>query len=91
MNEPPGACMRVNLTTLTMAKYFRDVNKQDVLLFIDNILRFVQAGLEVSTYPWEVVRKIIINYIYNANFFRSNLLNLKYYQFKYFVTSPPQL
>ncbi|PNT60816.1 hypothetical protein BRADI_5g05668v3 [Brachypodium distachyon] len=48
MNEPPGAHMRVGLTALTMAEYFRDVNKQDVLLFIDNIFRFVQAGLEVS-------------------------------------------
>jgi F-type H+-transporting ATPase subunit beta len=48
MNEPPGARMRVGLTPLTMAEYFRDVNKQDVLLFIDNIFRFVQAGSEVS-------------------------------------------
>merc|ERR1712203_373128 len=47
-NEPPGARMRVGLTALTMAEYFRDVNKQDVLLFIDNIFRFVQAGSEVS-------------------------------------------
>ena len=48
MNEPPGARMRVGLTALTMAEYFRDTNKQDVLLFIDNIFRFVQAGAEVS-------------------------------------------
>ncbi|HIK24309.1 MAG: F0F1 ATP synthase subunit beta [Thermosynechococcus sp. Uc] len=48
MNEPPGARMRVGLSGLTMAEYFRDVNKQDVLLFIDNIFRFVQAGSEVS-------------------------------------------
>ena len=48
MNEPPVARMRVGLTALTMAEYFRDVNKQDVLLFIDNIFRFVQAGAEVS-------------------------------------------
>merc|ERR1712054_190671 len=48
MNEPPGVRMRVGLTALTMAEYFRDVNKQDVLLFIDNIFRFVQAGSEVS-------------------------------------------
>jgi F-type H+-transporting ATPase subunit beta len=48
MNEPPGARMRVGLSALTMAEYFRDVNKQDVLLFIDNIFRFVQAGAEVS-------------------------------------------
>uniref|UniRef100_A0A1Y3BU36 H(+)-transporting two-sector ATPase n=1 Tax=Helianthus annuus TaxID=4232 RepID=A0A1Y3BU36_HELAN len=48
MNEPPGARMRVGLTALTMAEYFRDVNEQDVLLFVDNIFRFVQAGSEVS-------------------------------------------
>ena len=48
MNEPPGARMRVGLTALTMAEYFRDINKQDVLLFVDNIFRFVQAGSEVS-------------------------------------------
>ncbi|MFZ9737987.1 MAG: F0F1 ATP synthase subunit beta [Prochlorotrichaceae cyanobacterium] len=48
MNEPPGARMRVGLSALTMAEYFRDANKQDVLLFIDNIFRFVQAGSEVS-------------------------------------------
>ena len=48
MNEPPGARMRVGLTGLTMAEYFRDVQGQDVLLFIDNIFRFIQAGSEVS-------------------------------------------
>lgn len=48
MNEPPGARLRVGLTGLTMAEYFRDTEKQDVLLFIDNIFRFVQAGSEVS-------------------------------------------
>merc|ERR1712051_876703 len=48
MNESAGCRMRVALTGLTMAEYFRDVNKQDVLLFIDNIFRFVQAGAEVS-------------------------------------------
>ena len=48
MNEPPGARMRVGLAALSMAEYFRDVSKQDVLLFIDNIFRFVQAGSEVS-------------------------------------------
>ena len=48
MNEPPGARMRVGLTGLTMAEYFRDQSGQDVLLFIDNILRFIQAGSEVS-------------------------------------------
>ena len=49
MNEPPGARMRVAETGLTMAEYFRDVNHQDVLLFIDNIFRFTQAGSEVSS------------------------------------------
>ena len=48
MNEPPGARMRVGLSGLTMAEYFRDVKRQDVLLFIDNIFRFTQAGSEVS-------------------------------------------
>ncbi|HEY0389976.1 MAG TPA: F0F1 ATP synthase subunit beta [Gaiellales bacterium] len=48
MNEPPGARLRVGLSALTMAEYFRDVQNQDVLLFIDNIFRFVQAGSEVS-------------------------------------------
>ena len=47
MNEPPGARMRVALTGLTMAEHFRDKEKQDVLLFIDNIFRFTQAGSEV--------------------------------------------
>jgi F-type H+-transporting ATPase subunit beta len=49
MNEPPGARLRVALSGLTMAEYFRDVGGQDVLLFVDNIFRFVQAGSEVST------------------------------------------
>ncbi len=49
MNEPPGARLRVGLTALTMAEYFREAEGQDVLLFIDNIFRFVQAGSEVST------------------------------------------
>jgi F-type H+-transporting ATPase subunit beta len=48
MNEPPGARLRVGLTALTMAEYFRDTAGQDVLLFIDNIFRFTQAGAEVS-------------------------------------------
>jgi len=48
MNEPPGARMRVGLTGLTMAEYFRDIGGQDVLLFVDNIFRFIQAGSEVS-------------------------------------------
>ncbi|KAL5097555.1 hypothetical protein RYX36_001882 [Vicia faba] len=48
MNEPPGVRMRVGLTALTMEEYFRDVNEQDILLLIDNIFRFVQAGSEVS-------------------------------------------
>ncbi|HHW82947.1 MAG TPA: F0F1 ATP synthase subunit beta, partial [Actinomycetales bacterium] len=49
MDEPPGTRLRIALTGLTMAEYFRDVQKQDVLLFIDNIFRFTQAGSEVST------------------------------------------
>lgn len=49
MNEPPGARLRVALTGLTMAEYFRDVEHQDVLLFVDNIFRYIQAGSEVST------------------------------------------
>merc|ERR1740123_1009989 len=49
MNEPPGARMRVGLTALTMAEYFRDASRQDVLLFVDNVFRFLQAGSEVST------------------------------------------
>src|SRR3712207_590034 len=49
MDEPPGTRLRVALGALTMAEYFRDVQKQDVLLFIDNIFRFTQAGSEVST------------------------------------------
>ena len=48
MNEPPGARLRVPLAALSMAEYFRDEQGQDVLLFIDNIFRFVQAGAEVS-------------------------------------------
>jgi F0F1-type ATP synthase beta subunit len=48
MNEMPGPRARVALTGLTMAEYFRDVEKKDVLLFIDNIFRFTQAGAEVS-------------------------------------------
>ena len=48
MNEPPGSRMRVAETGLTMAEYFRDTEHRDVLLFIDNIFRFVQAGSEVS-------------------------------------------
>ena len=48
MNEPPGARMRVAMTGLTLAEYFRDQEKQDVLLFIDNIFRYIQAGSEVS-------------------------------------------
>ncbi len=49
MNEPPGARLRVGLTALTMAEYFRDKERKDVLLFIDNIYRYIQAGSEVST------------------------------------------
>ena len=53
MNEPPGARMRVALSALTMAEYFRDEQGQDVLLFIDNIFRFTQAGSEYQHY-WDV-------------------------------------
>jgi F-type H+/Na+-transporting ATPase subunit beta len=49
MDEPPGVRLRVALSALTMAEYFRDVQQQDVLLFVDNIFRFTQAGSEVST------------------------------------------
>ena len=49
MDEPPGVRLRVALSALTMAEYFRDVQQQDVLLFVDNIFRFMQAGSEVST------------------------------------------
>lgn len=54
MNEPPGARARVALTGLTVAEYFRDEEGQDVLLFIDNIFRFTQAGSEVCTFMSEV-------------------------------------
>ena len=53
MNEPPGARARVALTGLTLAEYFRDEEGQDVLLFVDNIFRFTQAGSEVSALPVE--------------------------------------
>lgn len=53
MNEPPGARARVALTGLTVAEYFRDQEGQDVLLFIDNIFRFTQAGSEVREKAWE--------------------------------------
>ena len=51
MNETPGARMRVTHASLTMAEYFRDGSDQDVLIFIDNVFRFLQAGSEVSTTP----------------------------------------
>ncbi|KAI9161993.1 hypothetical protein LWI28_022680 [Acer negundo] len=51
MNEPSRAHMRVGLTALTLAEYFRDVNEQDALLFIDNIFHFIQAGSENSIHP----------------------------------------
>ncbi len=71
--------MKVNLIALTMVDYFRDVNKQVVLLFINNVFRFVQAGSEVSAYPWEVVRKNNLKLYKMQIFFSSNLLNSKYY------------
>lgn len=52
MNEPPGARMRVALTGLTMAEHFRDEENQDVLLFVDNIFRFTQAGSEDFSTSW---------------------------------------
>lgn len=52
MNEPPGARARVALTGLSVAEYFRDQEGQDVLLFIDNIFRFTQAGSEVSSFAF---------------------------------------
>lgn len=55
MNEPPGARARVALTGLTVAEYFRDQEGQDVLLFIDNIFRFTQAGSEVSPLDCEML------------------------------------
>jgi F-type H+-transporting ATPase subunit beta len=58
MNEPPGARARVALTGLTVAEYFRDQEGQDVLLFIDNIFRFTQAGSEVSPLDGNVVRPL---------------------------------
>jgi F-type H+-transporting ATPase subunit beta len=59
MNEPPGARARVALTGLTVAEYFRDQEGQDVLLFIDNIFRFTQAGSEVCTYCNSVLASIV--------------------------------
>jgi len=55
MNEPPGARARVALTGLTVAEYFRDQEGQDVLLFIDNIFRFTQAGSEVGTADCRII------------------------------------
>ena len=65
MNEPPGARMRVALTGLTIAEYFRDVEGQDVLLFIDNIFRFTQAGSEVSASWSYAVSRWLPTYIGN--------------------------
>lgn len=62
MNEPPGARARVALTGLTVAEYFRDQEGQDVLLFIDNIFRFTQAGSEVSLFrnvSYQVVKSAV--------------------------------
>ena len=59
MNEPPGARMRVGLTGLTMAEYFRDVGGQNVLLFVDNIFRFIQAGSEVSAF-WDACLRPLV-------------------------------
>ena len=65
MNEPPGARMRVALTGLTIAEYFRDVEGQDVLLFIDNIFRFTQAGSEVSASWSYAISRWLSTYIGN--------------------------
>jgi hypothetical protein len=62
MNEPPGARARVALTGLTVAEYFRDQEGQDVLLFIDNIFRFTQAGSEVSPLEWFFKYKVLENH-----------------------------
>ena len=87
MNEPPGARMRVGLTALTMAEYFRDVNKQDVLLFIDNIFRFVQAGAEVSALTWAyAISRRLPTYASNRNgwFTRTNHINKRRF---YYINS----
>ena len=64
MNEPPGARARVALTGLTMAEYFRDQEGQDVLLFVDNIFRFTQAGSEVSALLGRIPSAVGINLLY---------------------------
>lgn len=75
MNEPPGARARVALTGLTVAEYFRDEEGQDVLLFIDNIFRFTQAGSEVG----EKNRLLeIFLFIYFSFLFSGNLMNNSY-------------
>jgi len=61
MNEPPGARARVGLTALTVAEYFRDEANQDVLLFIDNISVFTQAGSEVSALLGRIPSAVVIN------------------------------
>ncbi len=61
MNEPPGARMRVALTGLTMAEYFRDEQGQDVLFFVDNIYRFTQAGSEVSALLGRMLQQLVIS------------------------------
>jgi F-type H+/Na+-transporting ATPase subunit beta len=59
MNEPPGARARVALTGLTIAEYFRDAEGQDVLLFVDNIFRFTQAGAEVSLIHYLMLQNVV--------------------------------
>ena len=61
MNEPPGARAHVTLTCLTIAELFRDEEGQDVLLFIDNILRFPQAGSEVDSWPYPSRVQLVTN------------------------------
>ncbi|RVW98087.1 ATP synthase subunit beta, chloroplastic [Vitis vinifera] len=71
MNEPSGACMRVGLTALTMAEYFRDVNEQDILLFIDNIFHFIQAGSEFPQLIFFINRMPIVVLKEDTSFFSS--------------------
>ncbi len=73
MNEPPGARLRVALTGLTMAEYFRDEMKQDVLLFIDNIFRFTQAGSEVSALPPGARLRVALTGLTMAEYFRDEM------------------
>ncbi len=84
MNEPPGARLRVGLTGLTMAEEFRDSQGQDVLLFIDNIFRFTQAGSEVSALLGRVPSQAEISANFgnrNGSFARKNYFNKKWFNY----------